>query len=74
MGLIIFIAIWIVCGYFAYHIIVAYFNTEFKDILHIPGQKEQTESLAIFMFFAGPIGLLVAWPASGFCKHGWRLK
>ena len=68
------IAIWIICGVFAYGITFAYFQGEFPDIFDERRTVIVTACLGTFLAILGPGGLLVSFLMSGFAQHGlkWR--
>ncbi len=71
--LIALIAFWATCGVLAYGLTFAYFQLEYKDIVHLPGMASDSRRTAMVMASAGPIGLVVALACGG-TKHGLKFR
>jgi hypothetical protein len=61
--------LWCVCGVVAYGAFVADFWYRFPT-LHDEGRFRELAGQGVFLGLCGPIGLLVAFLASGFFLHG----
>lgn len=67
------ILFWLGCGVLAYGFTFAYFQLEYKDIVHLPGMASDSRRTARVMAIAGPIGLVVALACGG-TKHGLKFR
>lgn len=62
-----FIAVWLLCGLGAAGIATAYFDGEYPASRHLAFG-------IIWGFLGGPFTLLLSYPLSNRCYHGWHLR
>jgi hypothetical protein len=65
-----FIALWIICGFFAYGMTFAYFRGRFPH----KNNEESDKKFALQIASFGIIGLMVAFLTSGHARYGFRWK
>ena len=66
------VAIWLVSSVLSAGIYFAYFQGRFPPLAAKDRRRDCIGAWSYGLVF-GPVGLLVALPASGFCAYGWRL-
>lgn len=65
---ILFVVIWIVCGFFAYGITYGYFQNKYSTFA---GKDRIFDTiLALFFGMLGILGLILAYYLSGCCEYG----
>jgi hypothetical protein len=66
------VIVWIICGILAYGLTLGYFQREYPVIADADYAGDAGRALVFGC--AGPLGLMIALPCSGFGRHGlmWR--
>lgn len=68
-----YLAFHLLCGVLSYGIFLGYFQREFPTIAEETLREDIGTGILLALPF-GPIGLIIGFLMSGFCKHGLKFK